>query len=69
MNAKARIIVFVATQGPPGEDARATLSSLGINASPGRTLLTADLSARDIDALSEKPWIRSLRLSQKLRMT
>lgn len=60
--------VFVATTGAPGAAETDFLQGLGVSgAATGRQVFTARLSARAVAELSEQPWVRSLKLSQKLR--
>jgi hypothetical protein len=61
--------VFIQTAQTPGSSVTAFLKDLGVHGiSPGRQLFTATLSPRAVSVLSEQPWVRSLKLSRKLRM-
>ncbi|MEB3177851.1 MAG: hypothetical protein VKL59_02245 [Nostocaceae cyanobacterium] len=62
-------VVFIHTKTTPTASASAILNNLGVhNASSGKDVFTATLSANAISQLSEQPWVQYLRLSQKLRL-
>lgn len=62
--------VFIRTNRDPTPTETALLEEVvGINAvAPGRQVFTATLSAREVEELSEQPWVRSLELSRPLRL-
>jgi hypothetical protein len=61
-------IVFVHAEHPPGPEEKAVLERHGVSVGTGgRSIFTATLSPRSIDELTEQPWVRSLRLSSRLR--
>lgn len=60
--------VFIHLTAPPDATARDCLVSMGVgDTGSGRTILTAMLSARDVAALSDQPWVRQIRLARPLR--
>jgi hypothetical protein len=59
--------VFIHTVRPPTEHELAYLEELRAKGNPRGTIFTARLSAQGIDALSERPWVRAVKLSQRLR--
>ena len=60
--------VFVHLAAEAGPSEIAILDALGVRgAVSGRCVLTGTLSARGVEELSDKPWIRQLRLSRRLR--
>jgi hypothetical protein len=60
--------VFVHLDHIPDEEEKRILSGLGIRPeAAGRTIITASLSADDVAELTDQPWIRQIRLSQRLR--
>lgn len=62
-------VVFIHTEPAPDGNATAILNNLGVNdATSGKDVFTATLSANAISQLSEQPWVQYLRLSQKLRL-
>ena len=62
------LVVFIKTTEEPNADQTSLLQSIGVNqVAPGRRLFTGTLSANAIDQLTEQPWVRSVKLSQKLR--
>lgn len=61
--------VFIHTAQAPDTAQAAFLSGLGVNGVTGRLkVFTATLSARVVAELSQQPWVRSLKLSRKLRL-
>lgn len=62
------LVVFIHTEPGPDANATAFLESLGINVTRGRDVLTATLSANAVSQLSEQPWVKYIRFSQKLRL-
>ncbi len=68
-NAAPRLSVFVHLSPDASEADRAVLVGLGVPPAAARSgIATATLSPQAIDELSEKPWVRQLRLSQRLRL-
>jgi hypothetical protein len=64
------LTVFVHTKSPPDREQVEKLSSAGVNVPSGeRKIFTATLSPAEVAVLSHEPWIRNLKLSQRLRMT
>jgi hypothetical protein len=63
------LVVFINTRSAPDTAEAAFLERLGVSGvASGRQLLTATLSASAVAELSDRPWVRYLRLSQKLRL-
>jgi hypothetical protein len=63
------LAVFIHTTHPPGQAEAAFLERLGVSGIRGeRQVFTATLSPRAIAQLSDQPWLRFLRLSQRLRL-
>jgi hypothetical protein len=61
-------LVYVQTDRPLGPQEAAVLSRAGATGDfVGRDLFNVTLSARGIDELSNQPWVRSLKLSRRLR--
>jgi hypothetical protein len=61
--------VFIHLSPDASEGDRALLVGLGVPEGAVRSgLATATLSPEAIEQLSEKPWVRQLRLSQRLRL-
>lgn len=60
-------LVFVSTT-PVTTDEVAFLANLGISSVEGQEMSTGKLTAKDIGLLSEKLWVKSIALSQKLRL-
>ena len=64
----ARVLpVFVEVAGELTEAGLATLTDLGLG-EPTGGVVTATLSARQVSQLSDQPWVRYLRLSERLRL-
>ena len=62
------LAVFIHTTHAPRHGEAALLEELGVSGVGGRRqIFTATLSPRAIGELSEQPWLRHLRLSQRLR--
>ncbi|AFZ17002.1 hypothetical protein [Allocoleopsis franciscana] len=61
------LVVFIHTEPTPDAKATALLESLGVNVTKGQDVFTATLSANAVSQLSEQPWVKYMRLSQKLR--
>jgi hypothetical protein len=59
--------VFIHTQHVPSASEEAHLRRLGVAGDIQNTIVTARLSKQAIDELTNQPWIRVLKLSQKLR--
>jgi len=49
-------------------DGAQRLRRMGIGADPAVGIATATLPASDVEALSEQPWVRRIRLSSPLRL-
>jgi hypothetical protein len=65
---QSNLTVFIHTHHELGEAESAELRSLGIDQdSVKKRIVTATVSPNVVDKLSHKPWIRSIKLSQKLR--
>jgi hypothetical protein len=61
-------VVFIHTARPPGPVEKAFLEQRGVRVGPTPwTILTATLSRRAVEDLSDQPWVRSIKLSAKLR--
>ena len=62
------LTIFVQTLQPPTEDQAKQLSALGVSlpARPKR-IFTATLSPSEVIQLSHEDWIKSLKLSQRLK--
>ncbi|MEA5570417.1 hypothetical protein [Calothrix sp. UHCC 0171] len=66
---EASLVVFVHTNQPLDANAFAFLDSLHLSGfREGKDIFTATLSPNAISELSQQPWIKYLRLSQKLRL-
>jgi hypothetical protein len=66
---ESSLVVFIHTEPVVDADAAAVLSNLGVStATAGRDIFTATLSPNAISQLSEEPWVKSLNLSQQLRL-
>jgi hypothetical protein len=64
-----RLVVFLHAKRPLTDDERSELEAIGIGDDvKDRQLFTATLSPRAIEALSDKPWVKSMKLSSKLRL-
>jgi hypothetical protein len=61
------LVVFVHTNTAPDATATAFLESLGVSVASGRDVFTATLSVNAVSQLSDQPWVKYLKLSQKLR--
>lgn len=59
--------VFVYVESPLDDSEKAVLQRLGVKTAGQGTILTARLSARDIEELSCQPKVRHMKLSQRLR--
>ncbi len=63
------LVVFIDTLEAPDTAEAAFLERLGVSGgASGRRLFTATLSASAVAELSDRPWVRYLKLSQKLRL-
>jgi len=63
------LTVFVHTKSPPDREQVEKLNSAGVNVSSSeRKIFTATLSPSQVAALSHEPWVRQLKLSQRLKM-
>ncbi|MBD2438108.1 hypothetical protein [Nostoc sp. FACHB-110] len=66
--ATSSLTVFIHTE-QISEDAIAVLQSFDVNGvTKDKDTFTATLSANAISQLSEQPWVKSLQLSQQLRL-
>lgn len=62
------LIVFVRTLIPPDDEQIEELKRLGVKgASASENVFVARISPRAVSELSDKPWIRLISLSQKLK--
>jgi hypothetical protein len=62
------LVVFIHTE-PIPDAATDFLESLGVSGvSSGRSAFTATLSVNAISQLSDQPWVKYLKLSQKLHL-
>ncbi|MFJ8162323.1 hypothetical protein ACIRBY_15520 [Streptomyces sp. NPDC096136] len=62
------LLVLVRLTEPPSQAQLEQLRRAGVNGTAGgRTVLTGTLSRRDVETLSEQPWVRSLSLSGSRR--
>jgi hypothetical protein len=64
---RERLSVFVRTQSQLPPEATSRLKEYGIDAGDGMTVLSGDLSPEQVDALSEQPWVTSIRLARIAR--
>lgn len=63
------LVVFIHTELVLDSTATTTLENLGVSGvTSGKDIFTATLSPNNISQLSEQPWIKSIKLSQKLRL-
>jgi len=63
-----RLPVFLRTRAPLPEDAVKELQQLGVpKPGPGEAILTAELSLSAVAALSDRPWVISIRSGRRLR--
>ncbi len=62
--------VFIRADRAPTPAETASLEEIaGVNGvAEGRRVFTATLSAKEVEQLSEQPWVRSLELSRPLRL-
>lgn len=61
------LLVFIKSDRAPEDLEKSLLEQMGIQVSSAGTV-TATVSPKDVDALSEMPSIRSIRLSRRLRL-
>ena len=62
------LTVFIHANRDLDEHESTELANLGVECGKsGRRIITATLSPAAVEKLSHKPWVRSIRLSQKLR--
>ena len=67
--AERNLTVFILTRGGLTNDQLAFLRRCGVNdVTPDRQVFTATLSARTEEEVSDQPWVRSLKLSSRLRL-
>lgn len=52
----------------PGDEGREALTRMGVTGAAEHQACTATVSARQVADLSERPWVRQLRLSARLRL-
>jgi len=64
---ESQLLVFIHTNRDLNQEEEGELKSLGVTGDAQQRILTATLSPTKVDELSHKPWIRSIKLSQKLR--
>jgi hypothetical protein len=62
------LTVFVHTVAPPNDEQSRKLADAGVAATGGRKIFTATLSPSQVAALSHEPWVKHLKLSQRLKM-
>jgi hypothetical protein len=63
------LVVFIHTEHAPNEAEVAFLEKIGSNVgSRGGQVFTATLSAKDVDKLSDQPWVRYIKLSRKVHL-
>jgi len=60
--------VTIQTSRTPGPSEKEYLGTLGVPTNSLGTIFTAKVSANDIHALSDKPWVRALRLARKFEV-
>lgn len=61
--------VFIHTAKAPDETATTFLKAMGVRInSPQQKIFTANLSPHAVKELSQQPWVRYVKLSQKLHM-
>jgi hypothetical protein len=62
------LVVFIQTE-PVTDSTAKFLENLGVSGvTTGRNMFTATLSANAVSQLSDQPWVKYLKLSQKLRL-
>lgn len=65
-----QFVVFVHTESPLSDVAIAFLAEMNLqNIARDRKIHTATLSPNQVLALSKQPWVRYIRLSQKLQLS
>jgi len=63
------LAVFIHIAPAPDSSAATFLKDIGVKlTSPRQQIVTARVSPRDVEELSKQPWVRAVKLSQKLRM-
>jgi hypothetical protein len=61
--------VFIHISPAPDSSAATFLQEIGVKVtSPRQQIVTAKVSPRAVEELSKQPWVRYLKLSQKLRL-
>jgi hypothetical protein len=66
---EATLVVFIHTEKSLNTQAVTFLNSLGIKGVMDDTdIYTATVSASTVSELSQQPWVKSIKLSQKLRL-
>ena len=64
----AGLVVFIHSDRPVGTAEAEVLDRHGVHtAAAGRQVVTATLTPHGIGVLSDEPWVRSIRLSSKMR--
>jgi len=64
-----RLAVFIHMKEAPNASAATFLETLGVKVNSTRQhIFTATISPREVKELSKQPWVRYVKLSQKLRM-
>jgi len=63
------LVVFIHTELPIDSEAIALLEDFSVSGiTAARDVFTATLSPNAVSQLSEQPWVKSLKLSQQLRL-
>lgn len=63
------LVVFIHTELPIDSEAIALLEDFGVSdITAERNVFTATISSNAVSQLSEQPWVKSLKLSQQLRL-
>lgn len=63
------LVVFIHTELPIDSEAIALLKDFGVSdITAERNVFTATISSDAVSQLSEQPWVKSLKLSQQLRL-
>jgi hypothetical protein len=68
LNPRGELTVFIGFVEPLSRESASELEELGLSAMEGQEDTSAELEAKDIDALSELPCVRSIRLSGRSRL-
>jgi hypothetical protein len=63
------LAVFIHMAQAPDSSAATFLKDIGVKLTSSRQqIVTARVSPRDVEELSKQPWVRQVKLSQKIRM-